>query len=723
VKPVLAGCGTMTVADLIATGLAAPVRNKLRAYAQAVAQSHVTIEVQQTTDVARAQVLGAAVTKLEAMPGPGVSHTIFKQTDGADSLGNLIDSGHLDDFIAYCRRGHPLLEAPGSEIDSYLALRAEGADPLGYLGKLPDVRNFHRFERAALDALVRNHRHTAKDKPLFLILHSNFDHNGAFHRDPNLTAVITDARHLTLLIEGKETLAEISGELKPLAHRYGQGNRIAQVMFAGHGNNNVIQMAGHMDTAALDTGASPEEAEQGQDLTSAPGRTAETDKLMHELLANMATDGSARIVLNGCLTASNSVNGPLDADPKKAAAQVQAAISAEPSLQTYLATAAAASSVSVRGANASFGQVGLMDPAGNLDIVAAGGADPQLTAAKIDYVRGGTEPQGALRAVLEVWAADRVATPPGTSAIDAVKNRLKTEAASPNWDARIIRTLYEIVQANPDNGELIRQLGNCAGDLGELKHQEQCRVAALGSVPAAQLPTIYTGLTATTFWTTVPRIPLVVLQSWLQPDATKKPLFIAQLGGAAFTCSTAKDFVDLPRLGAKLAELLPVADGPTASRGQLKLALLGVARGAPDPTCKAFLRAVVGTGSGFAPALNIDALLGGMSTQADIEVAIGVRGAAAAPVAGGPSAPPNNVDLDGDGVNDFRVEPITRRGAVIASSLNVRKRPDITSDALDLLPRGARVNLIGTSGDWYAIEHRPGTAFVHKDYIDLKPAL
>ena len=723
VKPVLAGCGTMAVHDLVASGLSVPVRNKLRAYAQAVAQSHVTIEVQQISDVARAQVLGAAVTKLEAMPGPGVSHTIFKQTGGSDSLGDLVDSGHLDDFIAYCRRAHPLLEAPGSEIASYLALRTEGADPLSYLGRLPDVRNFHRFEKAALDAAVLNRRHTAKDRPLFLILHSNFDHNGAFHRDPNLTAVITDTRHLALLIEGKETLGEISGELHGLATRYGQGNKIAQVMFAGHGNNNVIQMAGTMDTAALNAGSAPEDAERGQDITSAPGQTAETDRLMRELLANMATDGSARIVLNGCLTASNSVNAPLDPDPKKAAAQVQAAISAQPSLATYLAQAAAVSRVNVLGANASFGQVGLMDPSGNLDIVAAGGADPQLTASKVDYIRGGTEPQGALRAVLEVWAADRLASPPTTAALDAVRTRLSTEAPSPNWDLRIIRTLYEIVQANPDNAELIRLLGNCAGDLGELKFQEQCRVNKLASVPAAHVATIFTGLTATTFWGSVPRIPLVVLQRWLHDDATKKPAFLTQLGGASFTCATAKDFVDLGLLGGKLGELLPVADAPTASSGQLKLALLG-ARGTPNPICRDFLRAVVGTNPGFPPALRIDALLGGYSTQADVEVAIGVRGPAATPPAsGGPAAPPNNVDLDGDGINDFRVEPITRRGAVIASSLHVRRRPDITADSLALLPRGTRVNLIGTSGDWYAIEHRPGTAFVHKDWVDLRTQL
>jgi hypothetical protein len=301
---------------------------------------------------------------------------------------------------------------------------------------------------------------------------------------------------------------------------------------------------------------------------------------------------------------------------------------------------------------------------------------------------------------------------------------LTTEAASAVWDARIIRTLYGIVSANPDNAELIRQLGECGGDLGELKHQEQCRVAKLASVPAAHADTIFTGLTATTFWGSVPRIPLVVFQRWMHEIPAKKTDFIAQLGGSSFTCNTAKDFVDLPLLGAKLGEMLTVASAPTASNGQLKLALLGVARGAVDATCRAFLRAVVGTGSGFAPGLNIGTLLGGMSTQADVEVAIGVRGpAAVAPVGPGPAPPPNNVDLDRDGTNEFRVEPMTRRGAVAASSLHVRSLPDITSTSLAMLPSGSRVNVIGRSGDWYAIEHAPGTAFVHKDFITLLPAL
>jgi hypothetical protein len=725
VRPVLSGCGDMTVHDLIGTGLTTVVRNKLRSYSQAVAQApDVTVELQPITDVARAQVLGEAIHKLEGMQGKGVAKAICQPCNGVpDPLGALIASGHLDDFVTYVRRAHPLIEAPGMEIDSYIALRNEGVDPLHYMGRLPDVRNFHRFQKAALDAAVLNRRHRAKDKPLFLILHSNFDHNGAFHRDPNLTAVLTDARHLALLIEGKETLAEISGELHGLATTYGQHNQISQVMFAGHGNTNVIQLAGTMDTAALDAGDGIEESERNQAITSRPGATADTDALMHELLANMASDGSARIVLNGCLTASQAVRGPLDPDPVKAAHQVQAAIGAQPSLANYLTTAAAASSVTVRGANASFDQVSLMDPSGNLDIVAAGGADPMLTAPKIDYVRTGNEPQGALRAVLEVWTADRLATPQTTAAIDAVNNRLHTQAASPNWDPTLILTLYGIVSANPDNAELIRQLGVCSGSVSELVHDNQCRVDKLASMPGPQVGTIFTGLSPTTRWTGTPSIRLVALQRWLREEPAKKADFLTELSG--FTCNAAKKYVDLPALGTKLAEMLPVADAPHATDGQLKLALLGARPGNVDATCRDFLRAVVGAGSGFPPALGIDTKLGGMGTQADVEIAIGVRGPAATPPSGSttPAAPPMNVDLDRDGTNDFRVDPITRRGAVTATTLNVRERPDMSARILDGLARGTPINLIGTSGDWYAIEHSPGTAFVHKDWVDLRTQL
>jgi uncharacterized protein YgiM (DUF1202 family) len=728
--PILSGCGGMTVSDLLATGLDGTVRRELRDYSQAVAQTKVTVQLGSTDDVARAREYGRALAKLERTPGPGVSHTIFKQTEGDDQLGQLIDSGHLDDFISYCRTSDPLLEADnGAEIRSYLLLRAEGADPRTYRGRLPDVRNIHRFEKDLLDALARNLRYTRKDKPLYLILHSAFDHNGAFHRDPNLTAVFTDASHLTLMIEGKESLADVSSELGPLARRYGQGNKIQQVMIAGHGNAQVIELAGTLDEAALDAGGSNTDAEQHEALSSQSGNTAETDRFMAELLRNMANDPNARIVLNGCLTASNSVNTPLDPDPATAAAQVQGAIAAEPSLATYLGAAATAAgnAAQVRGANASFGQVGLMDPAGYLDIVPGARApDPLLTAAKVDYIRGGNEPQGCLRAVLEVWAQDRLASPVTTAARDAVRARL-ADPDSTAWDQRIIRTLYGIVDANFDNAELIRQLGDAGGDLSELKFERSCRVSALSSIPAGHEATIFNGLTTAAWWTSIPRLPLVVHQKWMDTDASKEAAFMSTLAHASFTCRVAQRFVDFGGpLAGHLAALLPAAHGPTASRAELLLSLLGVEtdESAPEPHSRAFLVAAWGSGPTFPAAFNIDTLLDGLSTAQSVERAIGVRAPLGGGGGGGGAAGPQlNVDLDRDGVNDFHIDPITRRGLVTASVLNVREKPGLTERILGGLPAGRQVDAIGTSGDWYAIEYRGGTAFVHQDWVTLRQQL
>src|SRR5215210_6287897 len=57
-QPVLAGCGGMTVSDLLATGLDGSARAELRTYARAVAQSHVTVRLGALTDVARARIYG-----------------------------------------------------------------------------------------------------------------------------------------------------------------------------------------------------------------------------------------------------------------------------------------------------------------------------------------------------------------------------------------------------------------------------------------------------------------------------------------------------------------------------------------------------------------------------------------------------------------------------------------------------------------------------------------
>jgi hypothetical protein len=142
---------------------------------------------------------------------------------------------------------------------------------------------------------------------------------------------------------------------------------------------------------------------------------------------------------------------------------------------------------------------------------------------------------------------------------------------------------------------------------------------------------------------------------------------------------------------------------------------------APEASCSAFLRAAAAGAAELPAGLQADALLDGLSTKNAVETAIGLH-ADPDPGGGGGGggvATPN-VDLDGDGINDFHVDSITRRGLVSAIVLNVRARPGLGEAIVDQLPIGARVIAIGTSGDWYAIEHGAGTAFVHKDWVHLQ---
>ena len=126
-------------------------------------------------------------------------------------------------------------------------------------------------------------------------------------------------------------------------------------------------------------------------------------------------------------------------------------------------------------------------------------------------------------------------------------------------------------------------------------------------------------------------------------------------------------------------------------------------------------------GSRFNTALRgqIDSLLGGLSDATGIETAIGLVGPSAAP--SGPTGPTPNVDLDGDGVNDFYVEPLTERGTATAlHGLNVRDRPDLTATIVGGAQEGQQLNLIGKSGEWYAIELAGKTRFVHSSFVRIR---
>src|SRR5262249_40404784 len=156
--------------------------------------------------------------------------TIFKQeAGGKQQLDDLIAAGEVDNFIAYCKACRPILEAEnGAELDSYLAMvKIDAVNPASFAPKLPRIKNYHRFKREALDQLVANEGDRSRSKPLLLILHSAFYHNGAFHRDnaAALNTLIKDTTNLAIMVEGRASLEELGGDAALLAKKYGKGGK------------------------------------------------------------------------------------------------------------------------------------------------------------------------------------------------------------------------------------------------------------------------------------------------------------------------------------------------------------------------------------------------------------------------------------------------------------------------------------------------------------------
>lgn len=59
-------------------------------------------------------------------------------------------------------------------------------------------------------------------------------------------------------------------------------------------------------------------------------------------------------------------------------------------------------------------------------------------------------------------------------------------------------------------------------------------------------------------------------------------------------------------------------------------------------------------------------------------------------------------------------------GTVTASSLNMRKSASSDAKVLSVLKEGAKVNIIGSSGNWYKISYGNKTGYVSKSYISTK---
>uniref|UniRef100_UPI003F4917E5 eCIS core domain-containing protein n=1 Tax=Cupriavidus yeoncheonensis TaxID=1462994 RepID=UPI003F4917E5 len=741
---ILQACGGLNMAGIIGKGIPA-VYPDLRKYTEGVT-SHTTAWLRRTGNIDEAQRWGAELTTLEAAwPAANLS-LVMRRPDPVSSpspfekLENPA-APELATFISYLSTCSPVLSAEnGREVDSFLALRREGGTPTSYAATISHVRNYHHFTKPTLDGLATNEavpqwqqQLSWTQRPLTLVLYPAVDHNGAFHRNAGLQTMVTDSSILTIVIEGHASVADYQSQLAPVAARYGANGEIQQAMVGGHGNSTILQLAGAMSGAGTTIDSLG---------TTGAGGTS-TTHLVNELTRLMSTDPRRRrIVLDACLTNSHHVASALRASPSDAAADVSAAIAANPSLRDFVAGMAGAGA-SVSGANASFApsQTTFMTP-GSRDIGLSVPGDPDLIAGKLSYVEFGTEPEGCMRALLESWAADQRAGTHDTR--DAVLRRIAAGAsahvAAPHrssWRESIIQPLYYLaVNHYWGNGDALRQMSSLAGALFELfwpghttASSLSAKLAVLAGNPA-HVDRLLGSVAGDPHYAATPRVAIVIEQAWMRHTPARRANFLTALGRYA-SCLEASADVEIGAVMAHVPALLTVPPPSPPPADQLRLALLaahhapvGVPPPSPLPTHAGFLRGLLGGNPTFPAGLGIDTALGGYATEPDILADIG-RPLAAAP-AGDPLAPPPDANLnltrtDAPDLNDFRVTPLRRNGQVATArdDLMVRGRPTTGVAAFDRLPTGTVVAVIGEYGDWYAIERTGRTGFVSKRFITL----
>lgn len=736
---ILSGCGDMKVSDLqaqIALHGLADLQYYLTVYSKSVSAQD-PFEMRQLADVAKAYETGKDLGKLKAAFPGFVLKTAMKE----EGFYKLQANAYIDELISYYSTASPLFEAEnGMDFESYNTMRkVDKVNPESYYAAplKGNVRNFHRFQKNALDKLVVNFNDTSKTNPLTLILHTSLDHNGAFHRDSKLTEVIEDKTIHTIMIEGKETLDQIKGEIDPLAKKYGKDDTIDQVMIAGHGNARLMQLGG----TVKDDGTG--KLEEVDDMVSLGGNKKKTDELLQELLNHMDSHQSflgaiwtsifgnapalqphRRIIFNACLTNSNSVRAAITSGNKDdAKKEVIAYINNNASLATYMQNIANAGhkNVTAVGSNASFGSIGLIDPTThNLDLTST--VDPKLTATKDVYVEFGTEPSGALRAVLETWAKDEAAC------INAMTNRVKI--VSTDWDGVIIQTLYKIILAKYlSDGEKIRQMSMLADEIAEFKWNEECRPEKIHVMDTmgADLVLLLKALQGSSEWIARNYIPLVMFQAWMTADPGDigvKSNFLSKLA-ASFTCQSARKFVGIDYLTSNghMTALLA-----TKSDGAMILALLGVLNGTMNADAKAYLISELNASNRFDPGKKVNDKLAGLATEDQILIKIGKLSPPNKTGSGSGSTAANenaNVRLVSDtkNENEEHVTSVTYKGEIIATpEAEVYSDASATNSA-GKLPNKASVFILGSGTDVWAIEYLykavRGTAFVKKTDVKV----
>ena len=684
--------GNLAVKELEDNKLGPRDRTKLRTYARAVVSTE-SAGTERKNNVADALKDGDTLGDLEAgIPKDVLHHQLGLNADGKNAFGEIVKAGKASNFARYFQAAKPNLDADnGMDVWSYLSMlvKEDHKDPVAYVGRLPHVKNYHRFHAELLDQLIKNEGVVNRRKPLLLILHSGVDHNGAFHRDVGLKDLVKNAANLTIMVEGAASLGALGGEAAKIGKRQGQGKKIQQVMLAGHGSMESIELAGKPGTS---------------ESLNVQNNKERTEKFLKQILGAMATGPDARILLNACLTAADPVTANLPADPAKARDEIKKQLNSNPNLVSTIKGMAGGRSVEGNVSSVPAGTYSEVDASGNPTGKLHGTVTDDPMATQSDrgkYIAEGTEPEGAMRAVVAHWALDEA---------DCLK-RVEERRAKPigDWDDRVIHAFYDMVHDAPQDAAMMARLANFAArGLSEYDleaEQKPGSIWRMKDMPEGEITKLFNLI----YPFADPGAKLAMEQLWAHKVAgrrTGKPAPIFSVLTAFADLSLAMPHLAVPAFTDSLATLLPVAGAKTPTKQEMMLALYTRSL----PAGKDFLVANADGKAAFAPPAGetVSSLTGGLLTDQGVLEELGL--------VGGSGAVPN-VDLDGDGTADIYVESLTRRSMVTASWLNVREKPDATSARFESMPTGRLVTVIGQTGDWYAVEVKSRIGFSAKRYL------
>ncbi|MGH2459841.1 MAG: eCIS core domain-containing protein [Chloroflexota bacterium] len=653
-------------------------------------------------------------------------------------------------FVTYYQTCSPIFEAPnGKDTLAFITLvKDEGGKISDYKGALTDIRNYHKFMKASLDKLKTDKG--KKDKPLTLVLQSLYDHNGAFVRHEHVNKVIQNTNTRAYAMEGlnvQQLMGLTKVGFQKLATEHGMGGTITQVMFAGHGSSTSIQLGGKETDVSKnpDTGEYKVKEKGGVPVSFAKTSTGKTTMrdfwtaFFEALFKKMAMQGGLQptILLRACLTASNAVDttklkkelkesGTIDVDDKsvdptteenqeKIRKGIVEYIKENGSLATVIGNQAKGRA-QVLGAQASITNKtagSINEATGQLEIVAL--TDPQVAGPKIEYVREGKEPLGAIKAVIESWAHDR----------DGCFAKMQERLLDPvnTDDEFIIQLLYRtIINVYPNNILKANGFTGTAHALHSIAAGgADCRPVALmkDSMTQAHRAAFYPALLgrfANKF------AKLAIYQDWLRTDVVRRVDFVNLLGDAAFERDTVQNYLNFEMINPDVKSILAL--GGTSLRGRIILSLVGFIEKKRDD-CKGFLTSQVDGNQVFTNDVKT-ALRGYSEDKLRQELGLPVGAASTVATEGGESGPQKNIAASGQ----FHVEPV--RSAVrpmtraeLLDWAKVRTAPNDSAIVLEERYRTKDYTVVGevktlSGGDagWYMIRLESGkVAYIRKKYF------